>query len=485
MAQADPPVASYTFCHDCLFNLDLLDEIMQHLGQVQDPPDPDVIPSRSLRRSLLSFGLTCRALSEPALKVLWHRLDNLIPLLKLLPRFMVIPGQHWSVKGMLAPRDWILFDKYAVWVKEVVLDTNVLLDDHTIMLLANHRCPILPNLILFKCPHWLYVVWQVIFLGTPLIETDDPAACRGIKPVAPLRLTHLSLTHFSSYFNTFPAGFESLQSLKIVDPQPFRGTHQPSEARLMPSLLSLTISLTAVEVAIPTFILPNLRHLRWASGLPQALEFLQTLESPDMESISLLPIGHRPWPDGAAKGLADLVAARWPRTLRAFDLAADRFHDVDALTTCTALERFTLRASIPSRTFDIDEFVEIGRNWASLSSLSLPEPIARIELATLSRFAELWPALAFLEVNLIDLDTIPSLSTTPVLSHGLKDIIFHCSPPHHDGDARLLARHLDRLFPRLDSIRYGVPPKVYATHLAWSTVLEEVFRCQDSRRRWG
>ncbi|KAJ7033761.1 hypothetical protein C8F04DRAFT_1395928 [Mycena alexandri] len=99
-----PPTA-YTACHDCLFTFDLLDEIMDYLGQVRDPPNHDVIPRRSSRRSLLSFGLTCGALSELALKVLWHRLDNLVPLLKLLPRFMVIPGQHWSVKGMLAPRD--------------------------------------------------------------------------------------------------------------------------------------------------------------------------------------------------------------------------------------------------------------------------------------------------------------------------------------------------------------------------------------------
>ncbi|KAJ7033768.1 hypothetical protein C8F04DRAFT_1234716 [Mycena alexandri] len=503
------PPTSYTACHDCLFTLDLLDEIMHHLGQVQDPPDHwhDVIPSRSLRRSLLAFGLTCRALCEPALRVLWHRLDDLVPLLKLLPRFVVIPGQHWSVKGMLAPRDWILFDKYAVWVKEVVLDTNVLLDDHTIMLLATHRCPILPNLILFKCPRWLYVVWQVLFLGAPLVETDDPAAHRGIARAlaGPRRLTHLTLSHFSSYFNTFPAGFECLQSLHIVDPQPFRGAHRPSQARLMPSLLSLTISFATTETPIATFVLPSLRHLRLRSGASWALHFLQTLESRDMESLALRPLGNA-WPDGAAQGIADVVAARWARTLRAFtiELAAERIHDLAALAACPHVARFALRAPTggASTKFDIAAFLGIALPWTRLRALSLPAS-AGIDLACLSRFAALWPALTFLELNLVVVDPVrvpPPRAGTPGLGHGLKHLVLHSAPQHwQDADAGLLAHHLDRLFPRLDSVRGGAgeeSPCISASRgigvgvggvhggaaWPWATVLGEVFRCQDARR---
>ncbi|KAJ7033760.1 hypothetical protein C8F04DRAFT_1104090 [Mycena alexandri] len=271
----------------------------------------------------------------------------------------------------------------------------------------------------------------------------------------------------------------------------------------MPSLLSLTIGFGTAEIPIATFVLSRLRHLHLRSGAAWALQFLHTLESPDMESMSFLPLGQA-WPDGAARGIADVVASRWARTLRAFTLTADRIHDVAALAACPHVARFALRVRTPpGGAFDIDAFVGIGRKGAGLSSLSLP-PTAGIELASLSRFAALWPALAFLKLNLINLAPVPSLATTSVLSHGLKHLVFHSAAPRQEGDTRRLAHHLDRLFPRLDSVRDGghageesVPtgpaclPGVSESggigivHPPWATVLEEVFRCQDARRLGG
>ncbi|KAF8188199.1 hypothetical protein K438DRAFT_979770 [Mycena galopus ATCC 62051] len=55
-----------------------------------DFPDPKYDERKRLkkqRRSLLHVALTCKSVSLPAIKVLWRRLDNILPLLRLLPSF--------------------------------------------------------------------------------------------------------------------------------------------------------------------------------------------------------------------------------------------------------------------------------------------------------------------------------------------------------------------------------------------------------------
>ena len=54
----------------------------------------------SLRRTLLSLAVSCRGFLDPSLDMLWHSLDNVHPLLKLLPNYQRRPEDSIYVSGL-------------------------------------------------------------------------------------------------------------------------------------------------------------------------------------------------------------------------------------------------------------------------------------------------------------------------------------------------------------------------------------------------
>lgn len=63
------------------------------------------LPDRS--HDLVSFALTCRSFSEPALNTLWYRIRSLAPLLtSTLPKDLctAAPFVYRGIKGILEPR---------------------------------------------------------------------------------------------------------------------------------------------------------------------------------------------------------------------------------------------------------------------------------------------------------------------------------------------------------------------------------------------
>ncbi|KAI0753347.1 hypothetical protein C8Q80DRAFT_508437 [Daedaleopsis nitida] len=85
-------------------------------------------------RTVLAFGLTCRALLDPALDQLWRRQLNIFNLYKTLPEdvweiydgpFMSYEGQRQQLirnKRVIIPRDWPRFDYYATKIRELGYD---------------------------------------------------------------------------------------------------------------------------------------------------------------------------------------------------------------------------------------------------------------------------------------------------------------------------------------------------------------------------
>ncbi|KDR71832.1 hypothetical protein GALMADRAFT_253602 [Galerina marginata CBS 339.88] len=70
-----------------------------------------VVPTRSIKSTLLSLALTCQAFSEPALDRLWLALDDLTPLFQLLPGFQAKGGY---LNSQLHPAtDLQAFNRYA------------------------------------------------------------------------------------------------------------------------------------------------------------------------------------------------------------------------------------------------------------------------------------------------------------------------------------------------------------------------------------
>ncbi len=92
------PVSSPTLA--CCY--DVACDILSHL----DPPDVDYtsgdnniyIARHPYRRTLLSLALCCRAFLDPSLDKLWHSLDGVYPLLKLLPNYQRHNSAYVSVQ---------------------------------------------------------------------------------------------------------------------------------------------------------------------------------------------------------------------------------------------------------------------------------------------------------------------------------------------------------------------------------------------------
>jgi hypothetical protein len=69
---------------ECLRNSDLLDQIFRFVPPSSESGEADM---NAARKTLYSAALISRTFSYSTLKVLWHRLDNLLPLLRLLSTF--------------------------------------------------------------------------------------------------------------------------------------------------------------------------------------------------------------------------------------------------------------------------------------------------------------------------------------------------------------------------------------------------------------
>ncbi|KAK7442049.1 hypothetical protein VKT23_016325 [Stygiomarasmius scandens] len=92
---------------------EMLTEIFEHLV-----PDPDYTSSASPgKKDLLSCALSCKMFASLALKSMWRQMDNLLPLLKLLPGLRLV-NNYYVLTNVLAPADFTRYDYYAALVKE-------------------------------------------------------------------------------------------------------------------------------------------------------------------------------------------------------------------------------------------------------------------------------------------------------------------------------------------------------------------------------
>ncbi|KAJ6531389.1 hypothetical protein DFH09DRAFT_1370552 [Mycena vulgaris] len=455
-----------TSCHECLLSLELFEEILRHIEQPVGSGNVQL--KRGARHLLLSIALTCKAFAEPALHLLWRRLDSPFRLLELLPRFRLMPGLDYYSSGPLEPKDWIRFDRYADSVREIMHGSEVLLNDDMITHLAEHRQPLLPKLTAFRAPARLSEVWQTLLLGKVLIENAGTPGNFTLAPSGSPRLTHLVLDPSLSV--ALPEEFHGLQFLKYNH----RGNNSPimgPTASLLPRLRSLVIHLFAWGdrgPPPPVLALPSLRDLNIRATHALVLWFLTALQSEGLESICL----QGDWKQ-TPQDLCQLTAWKWAGTLRDFELNAWEFEDLAPLYPCTCLERVTVKTALP---FRLDVLLGMTRTWANLTALSVPVGANGIDVAALAHIAQCFPRLLDLEFYRLT----SSLATTALLSHGLKRLVLHSPPPR---DARGLAFHLHRLFPRLDSIRHA--GQRHDAQGRWAEVLAEVFRFQDSRQLEG
>ncbi|KAJ7159530.1 hypothetical protein C8R46DRAFT_1286770 [Mycena filopes] len=164
----------------CLRNADLLQEILEYLSP------------------------TCKDFAPSAVKVLWRRLDNILPLLRLLPAFAMGDGMYHLIRAM-QPHEWECFERHAALVKEIISapDTCPSIASAAYVGLALHNSRILPNMERFTWERTTLGVSPpdlrelLLYMQSPLqrIDINDPfhpEMGQVIIPFLPATPPHIS-----------------------------------------------------------------------------------------------------------------------------------------------------------------------------------------------------------------------------------------------------------------------------------------------------
>ncbi|OJT12736.1 hypothetical protein TRAPUB_10721 [Trametes pubescens] len=147
-----------------------------------------------LRSTLLRCSLVCKTFCDPALSALWWRLDNLVPLLRLLSCFVPTKVKRkgrvrqggdpkddtlYVLKGELSPKDWARFRQHARRMRVLNFPKIASVTPHIVSQLSkwNDGAPLLPGL---KELTWL-----------PAAPTDTAALLVGTER---LELLHIVLS---------------------------------------------------------------------------------------------------------------------------------------------------------------------------------------------------------------------------------------------------------------------------------------------------
>ncbi|KAF8222804.1 hypothetical protein L208DRAFT_575126 [Tricholoma matsutake] len=105
-------------------------------------------------RDLLSAALCCKAFKDPALDVLWHTVDSITPLLKLIPGMQEVHGQV-ALRGDLDASDMKDFYSYARRVRHCTISVFPLIEPTTCVQLSRLEHGVFPFLTSLRLPNGL------------------------------------------------------------------------------------------------------------------------------------------------------------------------------------------------------------------------------------------------------------------------------------------------------------------------------------------
>ncbi|KAJ7105567.1 hypothetical protein C8R44DRAFT_987579 [Mycena epipterygia] len=451
------------------------------------------------RTTLRSAALTCRSFCSPALDVLWRSIDNLLPLLELLPSFKVVEGNH-TISGMIKASDWARFDCYAQRVHRVAYRGGSIPVIHPSVYLSLailHPHPLLPNLLSveYHGPHSSGATPfpEALLLVSPTV--------RHVK----ISSSGLEVFHTTNFLSTLAGKSTQLSSLLFYN--------QPHA--VLDNILSSFTYLRELHVMdmlgqLKAKTLRSMAQLEHLNSLSIDLISLNPFSTFAIGHLPLHGQGHRRFPalellriqcstlamlivflDMTTPGTLKTLIIDGRMSLHPFDGArfcqkiscGGSLHRLEISNVvgsiATSLNPLDLRhlrifdlRNSPSLSLAGVDVTALATAWPALTCLAIPS--GDLDLPSLNVLAANCPDLAYLQITLSTLN-VPPFTMTPVRRHVLRDLHLSnslCSA----GSVHLLARHFDRLFPRLQSICAGGPDQ----H-RWKEVESMVFAFQDVR----
>ncbi|KAJ7483254.1 hypothetical protein FB451DRAFT_1438915 [Mycena latifolia] len=527
----------------CLRNSDLLEEILDHLSSASDRQELE-----TQRQTLLWIASTCKDFSPSAIKFLWRRLDNLLPLLRLLPSFTERDGIY-CLFGAMTPIEWMSFDRHAKHVKEIVYDDipdAIHIEPSVYLRLGLRYSPILPNLGRFSPLHAL----ELSSVGAMLTPIPGPSMeMTRVMVVSSLRekpshISHLLLVAQPTTILCDGIPLDKVTSLELrrinstsLDPTLLRRIGS------LPHLRSFTADSTCITDSVIRNLAPDLfgstpshfdsisgghlfmelTHLRLNGDLTRVDSpvplFLKTIGSRKLRSLTLQMA--RTWDSlvqavgrgtrGAVPSapIMHIISHCWSKSLRELDLEVSHSYEaiLELLGGLSALCSLKLSGDVFHVPVPVDKSIcSVFAGLRELETLSMCcrfyfsewDPPVSLNLRSIAILARICPRLRELDIP-ISTSELPPLVSTPTISLNLSQITIHYSDfvfANTLVNAIALARHLDQMFPRLNSLRYdtstrgrsAVWPSARAVTkpsdqvAAWAQVQELVLAFQDVRR---
>ncbi|KAI1788317.1 hypothetical protein LXA43DRAFT_1159923 [Ganoderma leucocontextum] len=461
---------------------DILVEILNHLhpGRCSPQETEKVRESRlACRRALRASALTCHTLYDLALDVLWRALDDMHPLLHLLPR----NKRHDPtivLKSRITPETWMKLQRYATRVREIGSSPRLFKAHQSVWQFLAMECkgsPLLPRLsgldalglssddlpALFLLLSPSVRSLSLSFKGDswPYDTTSDIAAValHYIAQTAPgIKSFHMSGFHLFSGTH-----LSALQNLAVLTELSL-GSNFPLNGALLRQL-SMTSSLNALTIAICGIDSTDLQSLSDGFRSLHNLTIRGDLE----HLVNFILACRLPCLDGLTLQTNDFAEAK---QFRARLASICEHPGLPRTLTRIGCEFFS--DTTPS--FCDADLIRLGDAWANLQHLDVrrhpvspptwhypyvgleyrdgTERTPRRPAPTLFGLLELTrrcPALGHVHLPELDASTLPQSNASRPRGHPIREISFDSiryAPSSSNPCA--VADVLDLAFPRLD-----------------------------------
>lgn len=447
--------------------------------------------------SLAALARTCKAFFEPAVSVLWRRLESLATLFNVIPSFEFdesrgIYGFHDDVE----PAHWLRLESYAAAIHELQVTTEnpYGFDGFVLVLAARHfqGRPMLPSLVTLTLDH-PDLIPALPLLLSPTLRTVSFCFCdafsigklpyplhkgfmKVISEQAP-SIEKLVLPGFLSNRESYNPilNLRNLHTLIISKSEINTGNVPLDIIASSASLVELEMNFSSTSSdASPLdlkFQLPCFQSLRSLSLTGASGLFINSI----LTIFSFIPIEsvliRLECSDVQWRTITTSVA-QWANTVQRFEfivrsglMILPRYSDLEPLLSCHQMRHLIVKhypfPSSPSLSHD--NIVEMATAWPELRELKLQLATVGVNLKSLTLLTKKLPSLRELSLS-VDFSTLPARIVKRPRRTGeqlLKLDINHFSLGK--SDPVTVADHLNNLFPfaAIDTIYTESPSSVH------------------------
>ncbi|RDX40676.1 hypothetical protein OH76DRAFT_310770 [Lentinus brumalis] len=475
---------------------DLLTEIFIWLGHAytgyHNYYADECVQRDVLRGTLCQAALVCQAFTPHALDNLWCIMDDLLPLLSLLPPLSCADGDDdaYVFSRPVEPEEWQRFDMYAHRVRvlyyfghdEASLHPSVWthLQEHyggTPMLPRLNRLDVMAfsphnvspfSLFLSPALRSLTIAFgSSITITLPIAATPVGAMMRDAIARSSPGLHTLHLRHSSILTMPLACALAELHQLRELLLCQCTGCFVSGRSPLwtVPLADSLRVCVIAVKDIPDTFATGSFRSLRELSvnGLPgDVANFIRGIQPIALHKFSTMVLRNRD--ETTLPPRLSSICSHLPPALEHFSLTFNGGCENDSPCALSAIladmrplrhvTSFTLHGFQISATISEEDARILGELWPQLRSLkhtryrSKSHSRGTVTMQGLAEIARRWPALESLSLPRLDVADMASVeSEMQTASHGLRFIEFQ--EIGETSEPSLVASAIARLFPRL------------------------------------